>query len=142
MTYLFDVNLLIALLDRAHVHHDLAQTWFASLESAWATCPLTELGVVRILSGSGYRNAVSTREALRLLEQLCALSGHEFWPDDVSLLDTLTFQHEEFQRSHEVTDGYLIGLAAVKDGVLASLDRKMNTSLVHLGKQAYLLIEP
>lgn len=142
MTYLLDVNVLIALIDRAHVHHDWAQTWFASLDAAWATCPITEIGVVRILSGSGYRNAVSPIDALRSLEQLCRLSGHEFWPDDVSLVDTFTFRREGFLRSSDVTDSYLLGLAALHGGVLASLDRKMSTSAVHRGMQSISLIEP
>jgi len=46
-----DVNVLVTLFDPDRVRHDIAQDWFAdSRGSGWATCPLTENGVVRILS--------------------------------------------------------------------------------------------
>ena len=48
---LLDVNVLVALFDPDHVHHEAAHVWFAATRGAgWATCPLTENGVVRVLS--------------------------------------------------------------------------------------------
>lgn len=48
---LLDVNVLVALFDPGHVHHEPAHEWFAANRSAgWATCPLTGNGLVRILS--------------------------------------------------------------------------------------------
>jgi predicted nucleic acid-binding protein len=53
--YLLDVNVLIALFDPSHVHHDAAHGWFSNSRSkGWATCPLTENAVVRILSSPSY----------------------------------------------------------------------------------------
>mgnify|MGYP003394855906 FL=1 len=50
MTYLLDVNVLIALIDPAHVQHDAAHDWFAAHgKKSWASCPLTETGVGRII---------------------------------------------------------------------------------------------
>jgi predicted nucleic acid-binding protein len=47
---LLDVNVLIALLDRRQVHHKQAHAWFAASHAAgWATCPLTQNAVLRIL---------------------------------------------------------------------------------------------
>ena len=49
MTFLLDVNVLIALIDPGHVAHDNAHEWFAAMgHTAWATCPITENGVIRI----------------------------------------------------------------------------------------------
>jgi len=60
-TYLLDVNVLIALIDPAHVQHDTAHVWFASTGShSWATCPLTENGVLRIVGHGGAANPVMT----------------------------------------------------------------------------------
>ena len=57
MIALLDVNVLIALLDPQHVHHDPAHHWFAEHSSAgWATCPLTQNGVLRILGHPRYPN--------------------------------------------------------------------------------------
>ena len=51
--YLLDVNVLIALIDPAHVQHDRAHDWFtAQGRQAWATCPLTENGVLRIVGSA------------------------------------------------------------------------------------------
>jgi predicted nucleic acid-binding protein len=44
------VNVLIALLDPGHIQHDLAHEWFAAQgKQSWATCPLIENGVLRII---------------------------------------------------------------------------------------------
>lgn len=48
---LLDVNVPVAFFDPDHVHHEAAHGRFAeNRESGWATCPLTENGVVRILA--------------------------------------------------------------------------------------------
>ena len=48
--YLLDVNVLIALVDPAHVQHDQAHEWFARTGlKAFATCPITETGLLRIV---------------------------------------------------------------------------------------------
>ncbi len=50
-TYLLDVNLLLALSDPMHFHHNSAHRWLAEkVQRAWATCPLTENGFIRIAS--------------------------------------------------------------------------------------------
>lgn len=46
---LLDVNVLVALFFPDHVHHDLAHDWFADHRHlGWATCPLTENGLIRV----------------------------------------------------------------------------------------------
>ena len=40
---LLDVNVLIALIDPQHVHHERSHRWFqAHGGHGWATCPLTQ----------------------------------------------------------------------------------------------------
>lgn len=87
--FLLDINVLIALIDPAHVQHDKAHTWFQSTgQKAWATCPLTENGVLRIVGHPRYPNCPGSPAAVvELLGSFRKLSGHAFWPDDVSLLD-------------------------------------------------------
>ena len=68
MRALFDVNVLIARFDPAHVHHERAHRWWKlNKTSGWASCPLTENGFVRILSQPKYPNTIPTRDALRRL---------------------------------------------------------------------------
>jgi len=55
---LLDVNILIALFDTVHTHHDVAHDWFADNNtSGWATCPLTENGLLRVLGNPARRDA-------------------------------------------------------------------------------------
>ena len=79
-TYLLDVNVLIALIDPAHVQHDAAHHWFAETGSAsWATCPLTENGLLRIVGHPRYPNAPGTPAMIAaILQALRALPGHRF----------------------------------------------------------------
>jgi uncharacterized protein len=87
VTFLLDVNLLIALIDPTHVGHDRSHRWFAATGAAsWATCPLTENGVIRIVGHPRYPNSTgSPTAAAPIVAGLPALPGHVFWPDDLSL---------------------------------------------------------
>lgn len=51
MRSLFDVNVLIALLDAGHIHNDLALSWLQDeIHEGWVSCPITQNGCVRIMS--------------------------------------------------------------------------------------------
>jgi len=122
---LLDVNVLIALFDPDHVHHEAAHAWFAAHRpSGWATCPLTENGLVRILSNPAY-SPVSERPA-KIVERLRAFrdSGdHCFWSDDVTLCDPDLFSLDVGWR--RLTDVYLLALARRNEGRLATFDRSI-----------------
>lgn len=92
MTYLLDINLLLALADPMHVHHEPSHQWFAEWgQKAWATCPLTENGFARIASHPKYPNRPGDVPAavLSILRQLCNTPGHRFWAEDLSILQIL-----------------------------------------------------
>ena len=90
---LLDVNVLVALFDPDHIHHDLAHDWFADNRSqGWATCPLTENGFVRVLANPAYGGPVArASELLSRLGMFCRAEDHQFWPDVVSLRDETRF---------------------------------------------------
>lgn len=141
-TFLLDVNVLIALIDPAHVHHEPAHEWFAKEgRHHFATCPLTENGVLRIASHPRYPNSVNTPAAVAaLLAGLCALPGHVFWPDDISLLNSQTLDVLRLLGFAQVTDTYLLALAVAHAGKLASFDRRLVTNAVLGGAQRLHLI--
>ena len=140
--YLLDVNLLLALTDPMHAHYEPAHLWFAAKgRQAWATCPLTENGFVRIASHPRYPNRpgdVST--VLAYLRQFCAIEGHHFWPEDISLRDVL--EAEVLITHAQVTDVYLLALAVKNGSKLASLDQKLPFEAVRGGRDAFELIVP
>jgi hypothetical protein len=124
---LLDVNLLVALFDADHVHHDLAHDWFADNRArGWATCAITEAGFVRVLANPGYSSPMSRPvDLVARLRQLCGTSGHRFWAGDVSFLDATLFDCARVAGHRQLTDLYLLGLAHRHDGCLATFDRTM-----------------
>jgi hypothetical protein len=124
-TALLDVNVLIALLWPAHDRFDAAHEWFAARPrgARWATCPLTELGLVRILSNPSFSpDALAPEDALGLLQRNLAHPAHEFWPDDVALAETVGPLAPRLQGHRQLSDVYLLGLARKHRGTLASFD--------------------
>lgn len=142
MTYLLDVNVLIALIDSAHVGHDTAHGWFNDEGNlAWATCPITENGVLRILGNPRYPNSAGSPAAVApIVAALRALPGHEFWNDDISLLNADVVDASEIATPGQVTDCYLLALAVVRGGRLATFDCKIGTKAVQAGKTGLLVI--
>jgi uncharacterized protein len=143
MVYLLDVNVLIALLDADHEHHERAHIWFGGLQAErWATCPITENGVVRILAQTtlgGGRLGVA--EAAQRLERACQLPNHLFWPDDISLLDKNFINYLQIPGPKNITDAYLLGIAVKHGGRLATFDRRLVTKAVKGGVAMLSVIE-
>ncbi len=143
MTFLLDVNVLIALIDPSHIGHDSAHHWFeAEGKTGWATCPITENGVVRIVGNPKYPNTPgSTAIVTKIVNGLHALPGHAFWPDDISLVDVDCVDTDQVLTSTQVTDTYLLALAVVHGGKLATFDRRLSVKAVKGGKAALRLID-
>ena len=122
---LLDINVLVALFDPDHVHHDVAHDWFAEEGRAgWATCPLTQSGFVRVLSNPAYRGTLTrAADVAERLRRFCESGGHTFWPIDVSLLDASVFDLPQIAGHRQLTDVYLLGLAHVRGGRLVTFDR-------------------
>ncbi len=135
--YLLDVNVLVALLDEAHVHHAAAQNLVAQPHLKIATCALTENGVLRVLNLPGYSSyGPAGFEAVRAqLDQLCKDMDHEFWPCDVTLRSDSKIDWSRVMGHNQITDVYLLALAVAHDGALATLDHRVALNTVE-GAQA------
>jgi toxin-antitoxin system PIN domain toxin len=141
MRALLDINILIALLDLDHVHHRRARMWFeARTAQGWASCPLTQNGCVRIMSQSGYPNPVPIAEVMLRLKQAARAPEHEFWPDDISLLDEKVADRNRIHGARQITDLYLLALSVKHGGCFATFDDRIPLSAVHGARQAHLLI--
>lgn len=135
--FLLDVNVLIALIDPTHVQHDRAHSWFARIgRRAWATCPLTENGVLRIVGNPRYPSSPGNPAAVaELMMVFLGLGGHEFWPDDVSLFNPAYVDATRLLNSAQIADSYLLALGT-HGGKLATLDRHIVTAAVTDGLRA------
>jgi len=141
MRSLLDVNVLIALLDRQHVAHARAHQWLGNhLSDGWASCPLTENGCLRIITNPRYPAPVSATDVLAKLDTAKASGYHEFWPDDLTVTDATTFLRSEFRSHHQVTDVYLLALAAKKGGRLVTFDQGIPLSAIAGAKAEQLVI--
>ena len=126
---LLDINILTALLWPTHEHHDVAHRWFgARADAPWATCSLTQLGFVRIVSNPAFsRDALSPMDALALLGENLAQPAHEFWTDSLQVAPAVQGMETRLQGYKQLTDAYLLTLAHRRKGVLATFDRGLRT---------------
>ncbi|MHA6631317.1 TA system VapC family ribonuclease toxin [Pseudonocardia sichuanensis] len=126
MRALLDINVLLALLDSDHVDHRRARAWLdEEIDSGWASCAITQNGFVRIVSQPRYPSPVPPAQAARLLQRACATDHHEFWPCDVSLLDDAVIDRNKVHAPRQVTDAYLLALAARHGGRFVTFDRSV-----------------
>lgn len=115
--HLLDGNVLYALIDESHVHHALARQWFAGLSAGFATCPITQGTLVRLVMRVGGQGI---EQALALLGVVTAHRKHHFWPDALPY-DEVRWHGVMGHR--QVTDAYLAGLARHHKGRLVTFDR-------------------
>jgi len=140
--FLLDVNVLIALIDPAHVQHDQAHQWFERVgHKAFATCPITENGLLRIVGHPKYPNSPGPPSVVAsALSAIRGLPGHAFWPDGISLVQSNLVDPALLSSHSRVTDSYLLALARENKGKLATMDQKLATEVVSEGKAALELL--
>lgn len=120
MTYLLDVNALVALGFMNHEFHGRVASWIQSSNSLQlASCSITELGFLRVLAQApayGFTVAQARTLLLRLKQNRLT-----FIPDghDVSQLPAWV------KAPKQITDGHLSKLAAANGAVLATLDESI-----------------
>ena len=128
---LLDVNVLLALLDRDHADHVRARAWLEEeVDTGWASCAITQNGVVRIMSQPRYPSPAPPTLVADLLEQACATAHHEFWSCDISLVDQLVIDRRRLHGPRQVTDAYLLALAVHRGGRFVTFERSVVTSAV------------
>jgi uncharacterized protein len=119
-----DVNALLALFDVGHIYHGQARSWWATHQAeGWASCALTQNGFIRIISTPGYERPIPLQTALWGLAVQLARSDHEFWPDDMPIVDEKLFDRRYILGPKRLTDVYLLALAAKRGGRLVTFDR-------------------
>jgi uncharacterized protein len=116
VTFLLDANVLIALVVADHVHHAAAEQWHANQTKKFATCPVTQGSLIRLLLREGQSSAT----AVAALEGIAGCTRHEFWPDSVTFADV---KMTGIVGHRQVTDAYLAQLARVNKGRLATFDQ-------------------
>ena len=141
MRALLDVNVLIALLDADHTLHRRANEWFADdARGGWASCPITENGCIRIMSHRGYPNSVPVVAVTERLLQAAADRLHEFWPDDLSVLDGGAVDPTRIHGPRPISDVYLLALSVQHGGRFVTFDSAVSRAAVRRAEGKHLLV--
>lgn len=140
MRALLDVNILIALNDEGHIHHLTASRWLAQhMHLGWASCPLTQNGMLRIMSQASYKNVQDLSVLFEKLRNETSHPNHVFWPDDISLLDQAFIDADKLLSPRQLTDAYLLALAVKHGGRLITLDKRIPLNSVKGAKAMHLV---
>jgi hypothetical protein len=115
---LLDANVLVALADAAHVHHAATAAWFKGTSASFATCPITQGALIRVLLR--LEAVPDAASAARVLAGFSAHPRHRFWSDS---LEYTALPWSGVMGHRQVTDAYLAALARHHGGKLATLDR-------------------
>ena len=118
MTRLLDVNVLMALLWENHEHHTKVRSWFKEV-SAFATCPVAQLGFARVSSHPLLGYGMTPDAAFGIL--------HQFMSDDLSCADRVV-RTDLMAGANQITDCYLVALARQHGLSLATLDEPLAKS--------------
>ena len=115
-----------------HASHSTAQDWFASIKGeGWATCPIIQLGCARVVASfpvSG--GAMTVQTAVQSMIEILGEEHHEFWPDDLELSQRrFAASVPHLQGPGQLTDRYLLSLAAAHGGTFATFDRSVAAGL-------------
>ena len=123
MTYLLDVNALLALGIAEHEFHDRVRVWIRQLDfPRLATCSITELGFVRILAQApAYGFSVSQARVVLYRLKSNYISGFDFVIDDQDISHFPSW----VKTPKQTTDGHLISLATARGSQLATLHNRI-----------------
>jgi uncharacterized protein len=124
VTFLLDVNVLVALVLPVHEHHHIARRWFEVEAEAegWATCTVSELGAIRICA---YFEVPPKATADPLMVLRRTARGHVWWTD---MMPGRLTEVRAAAGPKQVTDRYLPGLVRRRGGRVATLDRGLARS--------------
>ena len=131
--YLLDVNSLVALTARSHVHHRLVKEWFyASPGLQWELCAFTEAGFLR--SATAPRSGqITMSEATAILQQLTQHPGYHYLPITADWKTLCSPFLKRLYGTKQVTDAYLLGLALREGRILVTMDK----GIPHLAGNEY-----
>ena len=124
MIYLLDVNVLIAAIWQDHQDQPRVEAWLRGKQTA--TCPISELGFLRISSGDTFPFRADPQPCRNALSEFVQKNRCRFVPDDFSP------KRIDAQSSRQFTDLYLAELAERHRMKLATLDARISHRAIAL----------
>ena len=139
MRALLDVNALVALLDEEHVHHGEILEWLTreeNLRHGFATCAITQLGLIRVMSSKGYYRPILTHEAAAHLEQVTR-KGHRYLGMPSPCEGTIRWKTTASAQS---TDALLLATAVAHGCRLVTFDSGIALGMVQGARREHLVV--
>ncbi|HLH20021.1 MAG TPA: TA system VapC family ribonuclease toxin [Bryobacteraceae bacterium] len=126
---LLDVNVLLAIAWPNHQFHAAVTATLAS-GNPWATCALRQLGFIRLSSNpAAVPAAKSPQAAADLLARLVADSLHVYLHElPAPASEGIRGVFGALLGHRQITDAYLLALAAANDAVLVTFDRRLQST--------------
>ena len=124
--YLLDVNVLVALTTRSHVHHERVKKWFYGAPGLqWVICAFTEAGFLRNATAPRPEQ-ITMSEATAVLKQLAQHPGYHYLPIEADWQTLCRPFLARLYGTKQVTDAYLLGLAVQSRLVLVTMDKAIS----------------
>ena len=139
MRALLDVNSLIALMDEEHIHHAPVLDWLAreeNLQHGFATCAITQLGLIRVVSSKAYHRPFDTHEAALHLQQITR-KGHRYLGIPAPCEGAVRWKAAN---SAQTTDAMLLATAVAHGCRLVTFDSGIALGSVTGAKREHLVI--
>lgn len=125
---LLDVNALLALGWAEHEAHAAVVARLSRPGARWATCPITQLGFVRLSSTTGiFSRTLHPAQAVGALQTLCTDAQHQFVAEHHGVTGC---DFTALDGPRQTTDAYLLALAQRHGLVLLTLDQRLARSAI------------
>ena len=139
--YLLDVNVLVALTEPEHTHHQIVMNWFETPGLDWGLCAFSEAGFLRVATNPKV-GLHTVQESTRVLAELSKYPGYRYWPITTGWADLAAPFRERVFGHRQITDANLLGLAVKENGVLVTMDRAIQFMAGPQYRSHLLLFEP
>jgi toxin-antitoxin system PIN domain toxin len=116
MSWLIDVNILLASRWKTHADHEAVREWLDA-QPEFHTTPIVELGFMRVSLSPAY--SATWKDAHRSLTSLLSRPEHRFLPDDVSATESPESGYKDTR------DAHLTILARRHGLILVTLDESL-----------------
>lgn len=127
ISYLADINVWIAIVHPAHLHHRTAREWFHALGRDQASmCRFTQLGFLRLLTNQGVMGpeVKSQVEAWRVLDELSGNARVQYLDEPPGVGELFRRLTQNRQPANKTWSDAYIGAIAVQSGLhIATFDR-------------------
>jgi predicted nucleic acid-binding protein len=100
------------------------------MQFGWATCPVTQNGMIRIMSQRSYPSASTTRDMTLRLREATAQPTYTFICDTLSFTDASRVHADGLLTAANTTDIYLLALAVAHNARFVTFDHRVSLRAV------------